>query len=287
MIDVNTRLVGLLGYPLGHSLSPLMQNKAFQVHGLNCLYLPIEVKNRDYCDLLLGMKKMNFIGFNVTIPWKVDIMQYLDDIHPLAKKIGSVNTVKIENSRMIGFNTDGEGFVSSLTNEANCKISESQFLIIGAGGACRAIAMTLADKNAKKIMIANRTFHKAKDLCDEINGRIRFCCAPVELNTDVLIQYISQINVVVNTTNVGLFPNVEESPIERLLLRKGILVSDIVYNPVKTRLLHEAEENGCCILTGIGMFVNQGAEAYKIWTGIDAPVKEMRKIVEQYLMNKQ
>ena len=148
MIDINTRLIGLLGYPLRHSLSPLMQNRAFELTGLNCLYLPIEIENTDYIELLAGMKKMNFIGFNITIPGKVDIIQHLDAIDPLAEKIGSVNTVKIVDGRMIGYNTDGEGFVSSLTSETECVVSDSRFLILGAGGACRAIAMTLADRNA-------------------------------------------------------------------------------------------------------------------------------------------
>ena len=287
MIDVNTKLVGLLGYPLGHSLSPLMQNKAFELTGLNCLYLPIEVENKDYSELLSGMKKMNFIGFNVTIPGKIDIMQHLDAIHPLAEKIGSVNTVKIEDGRMTGYNTDGEGFVSSLVSETKCVVSESSFMLLGAGGACRAIAMTLADKNAKIIVIANRTFNKAKELSDEINDCIRNCCIPVELTTEALGQHMPNVDVLVNTTNIGLSPNVDRTPIDHKLLRKDLLVSDIVYNPIRTRLLREAEKKGCMTLSGIGMFVNQGAEAFKIWTGIDAPVKDMREIVEEFLLDKQ
>lgn len=287
MIDVNTKLVGLLGYPLGHSLSPLMQNKAFELTGLNCLYLPIEVENKDYSELLSGMKKMNFIGFNVTIPGKIDIMQHLDAIHPLAEKIGSVNTVKIEEGRMTGYNTDGEGFVSSLVSETKCVVSESSFMLLGAGGACRAIAMTLADKNAKIIVIANRTFNKAKELSDEINDCIRNCCIPVELTTEALGQHMPNVDALVNTTNIGLSPNVDRTPIDHKLLRKDLLVSDIVYNPIRTRLLREAEKKGCMTLSGIGMFVNQGAEAFKIWTGIDAPVKDMREIVEEFLLDKQ
>ncbi len=287
MIDVNTRLVGLLGYPLGHSLSPLMQNRAFELTGLNFLYLPIEVENKDYCQLLEGMKKMNFIGFNVTIPGKVDIIKHLDAIHPLAEKIGSVNTVKIEEGRMTGFNTDGSGFVASLVSETNCDISQSNFLILGAGGACRAIAMTLADRNAKKIVIANRTYDKARELCEEINDRIRVCCAPVEMTTDALSHHMNQIDVLVNTTSIGLYPKVDDMPIEGFLLTKDLLVADIVYNPIRTRLLREAEEKGCLTLSGVGMFINQGGEAFRIWTGIDAPVKEMREIVEQFLQDKQ
>ncbi|MDP3386364.1 MAG: shikimate dehydrogenase [Eubacteriales bacterium] len=287
MVDVNTRLVGLLGYPLGHSLSPLMQNKAFELTGLNCLYLPIEAENKDYSELLSGMKKMNFIGFNVTIPGKIEIIQHLDVIHPLAKKIGSVNTVLIEKGRMTGYNTDGEGFASSLMIETGCVVSDTSFMILGAGGACRAIAMTLADKNAKRIVIANRTFIKAKELCDEINNVIRDCCTPVELTTDALAQHMNQIDVLVNTTSIGLHPRVEDMPIDGALLTKNLLVADIVYNPIRTRLLREAENKGCLTLSGLGMFINQGAEAFKIWTGIEAPVKEMRDIVGQFLHNKQ
>lgn len=287
MIDINTRLIGLLGYPLRHSLSPLMQNRAFELTGLNCLYLPIEIENTDYIELLAGMKKMNFIGFNITIPGKVDIIQHLDAIDPLAEKIGSVNTVKIVDGRMIGYNTDGEGFVSSLTSETECVVSDSRFLILGAGGACRAIAMTLADRNAKKIVIANRTFTKARKLCDEINSRISNCCIPVELTTQELEQNMPYVNVLVNTTNIGLYPNVDSTPIEDRLLRKDLLVADIIYNPIKTKLLIEADKIGCLTLSGIGMFINQGAEAFKIWTGKDAPIGEMRNIVEQFLLDQQ
>jgi shikimate dehydrogenase len=249
--------------------------------------LPIEVKNKDYSQLMEGMKKMNFIGFNVTIPGKVDIIKHLDAIHPLAEKIGSVNTVKIEEGRMTGYNTDGSGFVASLVSETNCDISDSKFMILGAGGACRAIAMTLADRNAKQIVIANRTFVKAMELCDEINIRIKNCCTPVNLSTEALTQHMPHVNVVINTSNIGLSPEVERTPLDSVLLRKNLLVSDIVYNPIRTRLLRDAEEMGCLTLSGVGMFVNQGGEAFKIWTGIDAPVKEMREIVEQFLLDKQ
>ncbi|MBV1756625.1 MAG: shikimate dehydrogenase [Dethiosulfatibacter sp.] len=287
MIDINTRLVGLLGYPLGHSLSPLMHNRAFELTGLNCLYLPIEVENIDYRVLLAGMKKMNFVGFNITIPGKVDIIQHLDTIDPLAEKIGSVNTVKIENGRLTGYNTDGEGFVSSLNSETECVVSDSSFMILGAGGACRAIAMTLADRKAKKIVIANRTFSKAKELCHDINNHIRDCCTPVELSTEALIQHMPSMNVLVNTTNIGLYPNADNTPIDSKLLRKDLLVADIVYNPIRTKILIEAEKIGCLTLSGVGMFINQGAEAFKIWTGKDAPIWEMREIVQQFLLDQQ
>ena len=281
MIDVNTKLIGLLGYPLEHSFSPQMHNSAYLNNNLNYEYLPIEIQEKNISDALNGMKVMNFIGFNVTIPHKIKIMEYLDEVDELAEKIGSVNTVKITNKRLKGFNTDGLGFIKSL-EENNINYNDSRVLVIGAGGASRAISMTLADKGVKKLFIANRTYKKAEKLTVEINSKVRDC--GYSLNLKEIEKYIEKIDIIVNTTSVGMYPNTKETPLDSKMLNRNINVVDIVYNPTKTRLLKEAEEKGCKILNGIEMLVYQGAEAFNIWTNKKAPVEDMKKSLEDFLI---
>src|SRR6056297_1108361 len=182
MINTKTKLLGLLGNPLEHSFSPIMHNKAYEKNNLNYLYLPLEIEEDNIKDVLKGIKHMNFIGLNVTIPYKLKIMEFLDEIDPLAKKIGSVNTVKISDGKLKGFNTDGTGFVKSLESNSKITITDNKFLLLGAGGASRSIAMTLADKGAEQIFIANRTVKKAEELSEEINKKVRRCCSYVDIN---------------------------------------------------------------------------------------------------------
>jgi len=287
MINTETQLLGLLGNPLEHSFSPEMHNKAYEKTNLNYLYLPLEIEEDNIEDVLKGIKHMKFIGFNVTIPYKLKIMKFLDEIDPLAKKIGSVNTVKISQGKLIGFNTDGKGFVKSLVNYSKINVSSSKFLLLGAGGASRSIAMTLADRGAKKIFISNRTIEKAEELSNETNDKVRSCCSYVDNNDMVKMKEITKkVDVIINTTSVGMYPNTEECPLDKNFLLKKHLVIDIVYNPIKTRLLLEGEKKGCSIQNGLGMLVNQGAEAFEIWTGEKAPIEEMKEIINNIMKNK-
>lgn len=286
MINTETKLIALLGYPLEHSFSTQMHNENFKKLGMNYYYLPIEVKSEGLADVLTGIKRMNFVGLNITKPDKVVVMDLLDEIDTLASKIGSVNTVKIINGKLIGYNTDGEGFVRSLELDKKIDCSKNTFFILGAGGACRAIAMTLASRNAEKIYIANRTFASAEILSKEINEKVNDCCEPLELNSEKAIQCLNNSAILINTTSLGMLPDIDSCAIDLNLLRKELIVADIVYNPVKTKLLSAAEEKGCIIHTGIGMFVNQGAKAFEIWTGIDAPVNEMKAIVEKIIVER-
>ena len=279
IIDVNTKLVGLLGNPLGHSFSPDMHNKAFQTLGLNFFYLPIEVTPADLKEVALGIVKMNFGGYNVTIPHKISIMEHLDHIHELAAVIGAVNVVTIKDGRTTGYNTDGEGFVRSLEAEAGISVNGKRHLIVGCGGAARAIAMTMAFNGAKKILLSNRTEQKAHDLAGEINDRVRPCCDVVGKEPAEMKSAFEQADVVINATSVGMHPDENRLPLDTGLLRESQVVSDIVYNPVKTELLKRAEEKGCKIVTGLGMLVYQGVEGFKLWTGVAPPVDEMFAVV--------
>lgn len=279
VVDVNTKLVGLLGNPLGHSFSPAMHNKAFDRLGLNYFYLPIEVAADDLADVVRGISKMNFAGYNVTIPHKIQIMALLDHVDDLAKNIGAVNVVRLENGRSTGYNTDGEGFVRSLETEARISMAGKQCFIIGCGGAARAIAMTLAFKGAEKISICNRTEQKARDLVAEINANVRPCGETVRMEASEIRAGLEQAEVLINTTSIGMHPDEERLPIAEELIPEGMIVSDIVYNPVKTKLLQVAAKKGCKTVSGLGMLVYQGAEAFKLWTGAQPPVEEMFAVV--------
>lgn len=275
MINNDTRLLGLMGNPLEHSFSCFMHNRSYELEKMNYIYINMETEKKNIGEILNGIKHLKFDGFNVTIPYKIDIMDHLDEIDPLAEKIGSVNTVKIEEGRFIGYNTDGEGFVISLAEECNFDCRGKKVLILGSGGASRAVAMTIADKNPEKIFITNRTLQKAVDLSDEINYKFSEICFPVDgVNLDAVID---DCNLLINTTSVGMHPNVDECPIDPELLHPGLTVCDIIYNPDKTMLLLEAEKLGCKTMNGIGMLVNQGAKAFEIWTGKKAPLELMRE----------
>lgn len=279
VVDVNTKLVGLLGNPLGHSFSPAMHNKAFQTLGLNYFYLPIEVTAEDLPTVAAGIAKMNFAGYNITIPHKIRIMDCLDAIDPLAQSIGAVNTVTIQNGCSTGYNTDGEGFIRSLEAEAGISVSGKCHFIIGCGGAARAIAMTLAFRGAQKIFICNRTEQKAHDLAAEINAKVSPCSEVIAMDSVRIKAAVRQADVLINTTSVGMHPDEDRIPIDSNLIPGGLIVSDIVYTPARTQLLKVAGEKGCKVVPGIGMLVNQGAEAFRMWTGAEPPVDVMYDVV--------
>ena len=177
--SVTTKLVILLGNPLGHSISPPMHNRVFEQLGLDYCYMPVEVTEKNLEKVFSGLTQMNVAGFNVTIPHKINILQYLDELDPLAATIGAVNTITVKDGKTKGYNTDGEGFIRSFAEETKTTVKGKRFFLLGCGGAARAIAMTLAFHDAGKIYLHNRTATKASELADEINRKIRPCAEPV------------------------------------------------------------------------------------------------------------
>jgi shikimate dehydrogenase len=274
-VDVNTKLVGLLGNPLGHSLSPAMHNRAFEVLGLNFFYMPIEVTPENLEAVTRGISKMNFAGYNVTIPHKIRIMEHLDHIDELARAIGAVNTVTIQGGVSTGHNTDGEGYVRSLEAQTGIFVKEKVLFVVGCGGAARAIAMTLAFRGAGKIFLCNRTEQKAHDLAAEINTKAGPCCEVIRMAPSAMKSAIGQAHILINATNIGMHPDEDHMPLDAGLIPEGIVVSDIVYNPLKTKLLQAGEKKGCPLVSGLGMLVYQGAAAFQMWTGAEPPVDEM------------
>lgn len=284
---VSTKLVILLGNPLSHSVSPAMHNRAFEQLGLDYCYMPVEVNGKNLAQVFSGLARMNVAGFNVTIPHKINILQYLDALDPLAATIGAVNTITVKEGKTTGYNTDGEGFIRSFSQQTNSTVAEKRFLLLGCGGAARAIAMTLAFHGAGKIYLHNRTATKASELADEINKKIRPCAEPADRSPENLRMAIAGSDVLINCTSLGMHPHQDTLPIEESLIDSHLIVADIVYNPLMTRLLKAAEDKGCTIVPGLGMLIYQGAAAFKLFTGVDPLIEEMAEAAHSLMAAKQ
>ena len=282
MIDTQTQLMGLLGKPLGQSFSAAMHTQAFHALSLNCIYLPIESEAEELKALVGGIRVMNFIGFNVTKPYKVEIMQYLDELDEMARVIGAVNTVKVKDGQLIGYNTDGMGFVDSLA-ELDFKVKGKRFLILGAGGAARAVAVTLAFEGAQSIVLTDLYSNLAEELAQHLNTKIRQCASTIPAgDRQAMKASIDSCDCIINASGVGMYPHPERTPVDKELLRPELMVCDLTYNPEKTQLLLDAQSIGCSILNGLGMLLGQGARAFEIWLERPAPVEVMRKtLLEQ------
>lgn len=283
--NVDTKLLGLFGNPLSFTMSPLMHNTSFQQMGLNYIYIPFEAKKEDFYNTIKSMRYFNFAGGNVTSPFKTEVINYLDEIDPKAKIIGAVNVISLNDGVLKGFNTDGEGFVESLKYEKNIEPKGSKFIILGCGGAARAIIMTLAFHQAERIYIANRTLNKAIDLAEEVN-KIRNCAAPIELNNYEVERYINDVDVIINTTKVGMYPDIDKMPVEVNAINKKLVACDIIYNPIHTKFLKSMQARGVDVMTGVGMLVNQGVESFRIWTGKMPPRDQLYNLINNKLINK-
>jgi len=223
----------------------------------------------------------------VTIPHKIRIMEFLDQLDPLAETIGAVNTICIMDGRTTGYNTDGEGFIRSLTEETGLSVTGGRFFLLGSGGAARAIAMTLAFKGAQRICICNRTPAKAEALAGEINKKIRPCAEVVEQTVRSQKEKLQDCQVLINTTSLGMHPDENVLPIEGSLLLPHLIVADIVYNPLHTKLLRAADGAGCTTVPGLGMLIYQGAAAFTLWTGVEPIISEMSDAVYSIMEKRQ
>ncbi|MBA2938229.1 shikimate dehydrogenase [Paenibacillus sp. CGMCC 1.16610] len=278
-IDSHTILYGVFGDPIRHSRSPIMLNRAFQEADINAVYAAFHVRPDALGDAVRGIRALGYRGINVTIPHKVEVMQYLDEIDEGARIVGAVNTIVNENGKLIGYNTDGIGYVRSLKEETGIDLKGKSVLVLGAGGAARGVAYALAKEGAGCIYIANRTKERALELAETISAFTK----TVGLGLDEIANVVDEVQFVLNTTSAGMHPNTEELPMPVELLKEHHLVSDLIYNPRITRFLREAEAKGARIHGGLGMFIYQGAFAFEYWTGKPAPVAAMRQVVEQSL----
>ena len=268
-ITVNTKLYAVIGDPIAQSLSPQLHNGLFKENQIDALYLPVGVKSENLEKLMDGFRLLNFGGFNITKPHKMDIMKYLDEIDTLAQKIGAVNTVVCQDGKMIGYNTDGFGFIKSIEKKLGIIEKENlSILILGCGGAVKSVAMALADWGVREVIITNRTLEKAVDLAAQINETWPGKARAIPMEESGLREVIENVGVIVNGTSLGMADHPERTPISKTLIKKGILVYDMIYSPPKTQLLKDAQDSGAEIENGLEMLLYQGLLAFELWTGI-------------------
>lgn len=269
------KLFGVLGDPVEHSLSPAMHNAAFKALNMECEYHAFRVGKDALHDAIHGAYALGFGGLNLTIPLKEKALEIVKPTEH-AKKIGAVNTVDFK-SGIIGYNTDGTGAKKALTS-SGVKMKGRKVLLLGAGGAARAIAFALAEEGAG-ITIANRTFERAEALSKEVSKVGKAEAAGFE----ELVNLIQKSDILINTTSVGMFPRMSETLVTSDMMHSKLVVFDIVYNPADTLLLREARKAGAKTIDGVMMLVYQGAEAFRIWTGVATPIDVMEKAVREKL----
>jgi shikimate dehydrogenase len=275
------KLFGVLGNPIGHTMSPAMHNDLFSLYNMDAVYLPFQVKEEDLQAAVDGLRAMGAVGFNVTVPHKSEIIPFLDEVDELAASIGAVNTVVNENGKLIGYNTDGLGFLKGIHATVS-ELKEKRILVIGAGGAARAIYFTLAKEKPIQIDIANRTVEKAVRLIEDcpydISGRA--------LTLEEAGKLVGEYDMFIQTTMMGMAPKITEQPLSLQNVSKQSVVCDIIYNPLETSFLQEASERGATVQNGIDMFVYQGALAFEKWTGIFPDIQRMKENVLEQLGGK-
>lgn len=284
MISGETKVVGLIGDPVAHSISPNIHNPAFREKGLDYVYVAFRVASENLSDAIAGIKSLELEGANVTIPHKTGVVSYLDETDDIAQKIGAVNTIKRTNEGLKGYNTDGMGARRALENEVK-DIEDKRIVLLGAGGAARAIAFTLTDLGSE-ITISNRTVSKAEKLVAEIKKKTGVDVDRIPQRRDDLKEAIRDSDILINSTSVGMHPNDDETIVEAEDIHADLVVMDIVYNPLQTRLLQEAERAGAKTIDGLEMLVQQGAAAFEIWTDESAPVKIMRGAAQDAMEGK-
>ena len=264
-------------------MSPAMHNAAFRKLGIDYLYVSFRVRKEELDKAVDGMRALNIRGLNVTIPHKVAIIPYLDELDPLAEKIGAVNTIVNDDSVLRGYNTDASGFLQALL-EKGVEPKGKNMVILGAGGASRAISFILAERGSN-LVILNRTLDRAKECAGRITKIFQREAKALRLNGENLVNALEKADVLVNTTSVGMSPDIDETPVPSKLLKTGLVVFDIVYNPIKTRLLRETEKTGTQTISGLDMLVWQGVLSFEKWTGMKVPVEVMREEAIKVLQN--
>jgi shikimate dehydrogenase len=281
MIDINahTQLCGVLGNPVEHSLSPAIHNAAFQTLGLNYVYLAFRVEDLD--SAIRGIRAIgNVRGFSVTIPHKVAVIPFLDEVESTAKHIGSVNTIVVEKGKLLGYNTDASGALRALT-DAGVTLKGQRVAILGSGGAARAIAFALAGKTGiDRLTILGIEGTERRHLADDLRAKTAVSIEDAHLDDATLEEVIKECRVLLHCTPLGMSPNVDRTCVPAAFLHSALTVMDIVYNPLETRLLREAKTAGCRTIRGLDMFLNQAVAQFELWTQQRAPADAMRTVLE-------
>jgi shikimate dehydrogenase len=274
-ISGKTRVCGVIGDPIEHTLSPTIHNAAFNHLELDFVFLAFRVKAAELENAICGMRGLGIHGLNVTMPHKGTVTAYLDKLDPAVKFLGSANTILNEDGKLLGFNTDGTGALKALRGNG-VNLSEKKVLLLGAGGAAKAVAFALS-KEVGELVILNRSSEKAKRLAEALRRTLNKNVVGGAFSLDTLAENLRNSDVLINATSVGMHPKADQSIVPPQLLRSGLTVMDIVYNPVETKLAKEAKTAGAKVVSGVEMLIYQGAASFEIWTGRAAPVEVMRK----------
>ncbi|OEC88132.1 MULTISPECIES: shikimate dehydrogenase [Methanobacterium] len=271
MITGKTNVVGVIGDPVEHSLSPPMHNAAFKHLKMDYVYVPYHVKKGMLGDAIIGAKSLNIKGLNITIPHKTDVMKHLDALDKSAELIGAVNTIKFDEDYAKGYNTDGIGAVKAI--EEISSVKNKKVIILGAGGAARAISFQILMDGAESIVIANRTVANAEQLQRDLVEKLNADVKSIDLGEKLEIE-LSNADILINTTPIGMYPNVDQEPLVKAeLMHENLVVKDCVYNPLQTGLIKEAEKCNAKVVSGLKMLIYQGMEAFRIWTGVTPPLE--------------
>ena len=268
--------VGIIGYPIGHSLSPVLQQVAFDHHGIDARYQAWRVAPDEVPEFIRGLRAADTLGCNVTVPHKEAVIPLLDQVDGWAARAGAVNTIVNREGRLEGYNTDGIGFLRALSEDSGVSSADKRVLVLGAGGAAKGVCLALAGEAVASFTIANRTLERAQALAELLRGQ-GATATPLSLDDPTLGDISRNADIIINCTTLGMAQGSgeAESPLSRDRLPLGGLVYDLVYNPPRTPLLREAERAGVATLGGLPMLVYQGAASFELWTGREAPVSLM------------
>ena len=293
MIDGKTKILGVIGDPIEHTFSPAMHNAGLKALDLNYIYLPFHVKEEKLRECIEGAKAIGIRGLNVTIPHKTNVIKHLDEVDQVASMIGAVNTIQFNynefnessskdndiNVTTKGFNTDGYGCVRAI--EEKTSIKDKKVTITGAGGAARAVAFQIANGGISELSILNRNLSKAQSLADDLKTSLNGIGIDIDINAydlDSLKGELSKSDIFIDTTPIGMYPNVDDKPIASAdMLHEDLLVNDIVYTPMETSLIREAKLANATVVPGYKMLLYQGIRSFEIWLGREAPVDVMEK----------
>jgi shikimate dehydrogenase len=273
-ISGKTRVCGVIGDPIEHTLSPTIHNAAFNHLGLDFVFLAFRVKAADLENALCGMRGLGIHGLNVTMPHKNAVIAYLNTMDTAVKFLGSANTILNEDGKLSGFNTDGVGALKAL-RENGTELAEKKVLLLGAGGAAKAIAFSLV-KEVGELVVLNRATEKAEELAERLTGTLGKKVVGGALSPDAIAENLQDSDVLINATSVGMNPAANQSIVAPQWLRSDLTVMDIVYNPVETKLAKDAKAAGARVISGVEMLIYQGAASFQIWTGLSAPIEVMR-----------
>lgn len=271
------RILGIIGHPVAHSASPAMHNAAFAAQGMHAMYGAFDVPPSQLEKAIAGIRTLGLLGVNVTIPHKEAVMAYLDDVAPTARQVGAVNTIINRGGRLIGYNTDGWGFLLSL-EERGIRLAGRSAVVLGAGGAARAVALHLGMAGVARLTIINRSRSRAEFLAADLaRARTPVRADVAEPGSGEALAALAEAGLVVNCTPLGMDPDRESTPLEDVsILPGGCVVYDTIYRPLETRLLREARRRGLMTINGLAMLVHQGACAWEYWFGRRGPVDVMR-----------